>query len=274
MVRWGRMLSYAFLVIFMVWSILPVVWTVLSSFKTQIQIYDVALLFTPTIDNWISVISGEHAEVVKFYANSLIIATASTAIALFLGFIASYAFSRFNIKRSNDLLFFIFSQRIIPAAAIILPLYILFRYVGLLDTYWALILPYSVINLTFSVWMLKSFLDDISPEVEDAALLDGATLPEVLREIVAPQISGGIVATGVFLFAMTINEFFIASVLTGTYARPVSVAVVNFLPTGMRGALYGPACAVAILMALPSIVTFILFRKYMVRGFTLGIVRR
>lgn len=269
-----KWVSWIVLGLFVVWSLFPLFWTVLTSFKTIGQVYAVPplIVFPPTLDNWDYVI--RYTEFPRFYLNTLIIAGLSTLLSMTLGLFIAYALARFDIKRKDDIAFFILSQRIIPPATLVIPFYVLFITLGIMDTYWALILPYSVVNLAFSTWILRSLIEEIPSELDDSALLDGASILDVLREIIVPQISIGFVATAVFIFALSSNEYFLASLLTGYRARPVSVAVTMFLPVGVRGAMPGPASVASILMLLPSMMLFTFFQRYIVRGLTFGIVRR
>lgn len=261
------------LAFYLFWVLLPLVWATLNSFKTLRDIYAVPpkIIFEPTLENWDYVI--RYAEFLKYYVNTLIIGLISTLAAMLIGYFMAYAIARFEIKGKDNIAFFVLSQRILPPASIIIPLFIIFDKLGMINTYPAIILPYIVLNLPFSVWILRSFIEDLPKEIEEAALVDGASILRVMFQIVFPQISYGFVATWVFILSLTINEYFLAAILTGAATRPVSVAVTLFLPVGVRGAMPGPACAAGILMLILPITIFAIFHKFLVKGLTFGVVK-
>jgi multiple sugar transport system permease protein len=261
------------LAFYLFWVLLPLVWATLNSFKTLRDIYAVPpkIIFEPTLENWDYVI--RYAEFLKYYVNTLIIGLTSTLAAMLIGYFMAYAIARFEIKGKDNIAFFVLSQRILPPASIIIPLFIIFDKLGMINTYPAVILPYIVLNLPFSVWILRSFIEDLPKEIEEAALVDGASILRVMFQIVFPQISYGFVATWVFILSLTINEYFLAAILTGAATRPVSVAVTLFLPVGVRGAMPGPACAAGILMLILPITIFAIFHKFLAKGLTFGVVK-
>jgi len=261
------------LTFYLFWVLLPLMWAILNSFKTLRDIYAVPpkIIFEPTLENWDYVI--RYAEFLKYYVNTLIIGLTSTLAAMLIGYFMAYAITRFEIKGKDNIAFFVLSQRILPPASIIIPLFIIFDKLGMINTYPAVILPYIVLNLPFSVWILRSFIEDLPKEIEEAALVDGASILRVMFQIVFPQISYGFVATWVFILSLTINEYFLAAILTGAATRPVSVAVTLFLPVGVRGAMPGPACAAGILMLILPITIFAMFHKFLVKGLTFGVIK-
>jgi multiple sugar transport system permease protein len=261
------------LAFYLFWVLLPLVWATLNSFKTLRDIYAVPpkIIFEPTLENWDYVI--RYAEFLKYYVNTLIIGLTSTLAAMLIGYFMAYAIARFEIKGKDNIAFFVLSQRILPPASIIIPLFIIFDKLGMINTYPAVILPYIVLNLPFSVWILRSFIEDLPKEIEEAALVDGASILRVMFQIVFPQISYGFIATWVFILSLTINEYFLAAILTGAATRPVSVAVTLFLPVGVRGAMPGPACAAGILMLILPITIFAIFHKFLAKGLTFGVVK-
>ncbi|MEM4005226.1 MAG: carbohydrate ABC transporter permease [Desulfurococcaceae archaeon] len=261
------------LTLYLLWVLIPLLWASLNSFKTLKDIYAVPpkIIFEPTLENWDYVI--RYAEFLRYYANTMIIGLTSTSIAMLLGYFMAYALARFEIRGRDNIAFFVLSQRILPPASIIIPLFIIFDKLGMINTYPAVILPYIVLNLPFSVWILRSFIEDIPKEIEEAALVDGASILRVMFQITFPQLSYGFIATWIFILGLTINEYFLAAILTGAATRPVSVAVTLFLPVGVRGAMPGPACAAGILMLIPPLLIFGLFHKFLIKGLTFGVVK-
>jgi multiple sugar transport system permease protein len=259
---------------YLAWVLIPLFWTGLNSLKTLGDIYAVPpkLIFTPTLENWDYVI--RYSEFPRYYMNSLIISASSTLIAMLVGYLMAYALARFDVKKGDSIAFFVLSQRVLPPASIAIPLFILFDRLKLIDAYPAIILPYIVLNLPFSLWILRSFIEDVPKDIDEAALMDGASIFRVMFQIILPIIIYGFVATWVFIFTLTINEYFLAAILTGASTRPVSVAVTLFLPVGVRGGMPGQACAAGILMLVLPMIIFTLFHKFLIRGLTFGVVKR
>jgi len=161
-----------------------------------------------------------------------------------------------------------------PPIAIILPLYILFAKIRLLDSYLGIILVFIAFNLPFAVWLMRSFFEDLPKELEEAALVDGASLLGSFFRVILPVVKPGIVACSIYTFVMCINEFFFALVLTGSRVKPASVAILNYLPTGVRGTLFGQAASASILIMLPAMLIFVFLQKSFIRGITFGSVKQ
>jgi multiple sugar transport system permease protein len=160
--------------------------------------------------------------------NSVIIGFGSTFLSIFLGTLAAYAFSRFEMPFKGALFFTILATQFIPAVVVVLPFYLLFRDLGLLDTHLALVIVNLAIVTPFAVWMLKGFLDAVPTESEEAALVDGATRLRVIIDIVVPMVWPGVLVTAVFCFILTWNEFLFALILTRDYAVTLPVGITRF----------------------------------------------
>jgi multiple sugar transport system permease protein len=208
----------------------------------------------------------------KRYFNSLIICITSTALTIILGTIAAYAFSRFKIKGKDDLLFFILSTRMLPPVIVVIPVFLMFRSLGLTDSHLGLILLYTAFNVSFAVWVLKGFIDEIPTEYEEAAMVDGYSRFQAFTKIVLPQSVTGIAATAVFCFIFAWNEYAFAFLLTRNTAQTVPA----WLPyqMGVLGYDWGAAAAGTFLFLLPAMIFTILLRKHLVRGISFGAVRK
>lgn len=204
--------------------------------------------------------------------NSTIIAGISTFLALALGTISAYAFSRFKVKGEDDWLFFILSTRMLPAIVVVIPIFLMFREINLVDTHLGLILLYTALNLSFSVWVMKGFIDEIPIEYEEAALVDGYTRFEAFWKIVLPQAATGIAATAVFCFITAWNEYALALVMTNRYAQTAPPFIPSQLGSGMTD--WTTIAAGTVVFLLPvAIFTFIL-RNHLLRGVTFGAIRK
>jgi len=206
------------------------------------------------------------------YANSLAIGFGSTFLSVVLGTLAAYAFSRFRVPGKDDLLFFILSTRMMPPIAIAIPVYLMFRGVGLNDTHVGLILLYTVVNLSLSVWLLKGFMDEIPREYEEAAMVDGYTRWQAFVKVVLPQAATGIATTAIFCLIFAWNEYAFALLLTSGTAQTSP----PFIPTIIgEGGLDWPAMAAGTtLFLLPVLFFTVLLRRHLLRGVTFGAIRK
>jgi multiple sugar transport system permease protein len=206
------------------------------------------------------------------FVNSLIIAFGSTALSVLLGVTAAYAFSRFKVPLKDDLLFFILSTRMMPPIAVAIPIYLMYREVGLSDTRLGMILLYSAVNVSLAVWLLKGFIDEIPREYEEAALVDGYTRLQAFVKVVLPQATTGIVATAIFCLIFAWNEYAFAVLLTSGEAQTAP----PFIPIiiGEGGQDWPAVAAGTALFLLPILFFTVLLRKHLLRGITFGAVRK
>ncbi|MEA3334987.1 MAG: carbohydrate ABC transporter permease [Chloroflexota bacterium] len=212
------------------------------------------------------------SDYIRRLMNSVIIAGLSTLISVVLGFFAAYAFSRFTIPGENDILFFILSTRMLPAVVVTIPLFLMYRQLGLHDTHIGMILLYTVFNLSFSVWLLKGFIDEIPREYEEAALVDGYTRMQTVFKIVLPQAMTGIAATTVFCLIFAWNEYAFALMLTSNTARTAPPSIATML--GRGGIEWSAIAAGSLGFLIPVVIVVFLLRDYLVRGVTFGAVRK
>jgi multiple sugar transport system permease protein len=204
--------------------------------------------------------------------NSLIIAAFSTLLSVLMAVLAAYAFSRFNLPGKDDLLFFILSQRMLPAVVVTVPIFLMYRELGLYDTHFGMILLYTSFNLSFAVWLLKGFIDEIPREYEEAALVDGYTRLQAFRKIVLPQAITGIAATTVFSFIFSWNEYAFALMLTQDAARTAPPSIPLILGAG--GIEWGTIAAGSMAFLIPVVIVTFLLRRHLLRGITFGAIRK
>jgi multiple sugar transport system permease protein len=261
----------------------PVLWIILTAFKTYNDALAVPakFLFTPTLENFFGVFSRAYSSggqavntgFALFFGNSILCAGLSVAFAIVIGTLAAYGFSRFPLKGNDTYLFIILSTRMLPPIVVIIPIFLMFRVTGLSGTYGGIILLYTAFNLPFAVWMMKSFFDELSPDVEDAARLDGSSGFRVFLKICLPQVRAGLAATAVFGLILTWNEFLFALLLTGVETRTVPVAMAQTIG-GDIGVRWGLLAAIETLFLIPvAVVTFAL-QHHLLRGVTFGTIKR
>jgi multiple sugar transport system permease protein len=206
------------------------------------------------------------------FENSLIIAISSTILAVAIGTFTAYGFSRFRLAGESDLLFFILSTRMLPPVVVAIPMFLMYRAVGLNDTHIGLIILYTAFNLSFSVWLMKGFIDEIPKEYEEAALVDGYTRVQAFFKIVLPQAATGIAATAVFCFITAWNEYAFALMLTSRNAQTAP----PFIPAQVGSGLtdWTTIAAGSFLFLLPVAIFTFLLRNHLLRGVTFGAIRK
>jgi len=260
----------------------PVFWILLTAFKTRADALATPpkLFFTPTLDNFVNVFERASAmggESIStgfglYFFNSIFVASAGVFLALVIGTLASYGFSRYPLKGNDTYLFVILTTRMLPPILVIIPIFLMFRIAGLSGSYWGIILLYAAFNLPFSVWMMKSFFDELSTDVEDAARLDGASDLKVFFKICLPQLKAGLAATAVFALILTWNEFLFALLLTGSDTRTVPVAMSQSMG-GQLGVDWGLLAAIISLFLIPVFIVTYLLQHHLLRGVTFGTVK-
>lgn len=286
----GWALFWAAIAAAFIFFLFPIFWMLETSFKNINEANAQApslFSFHPTLDNYHNVFllttanagsSGTTTtgtDFVRYFFNSIIISGVATVLALLLGTLAAYGFSRFRVVAKNDLLFFILSQRMLPPIAVLIPIFLMYRTLGLVDTYAGMILLYTTFNLPFAVWMMKGFIDEIPREYEDAAMVDGYTRFQAFYKVIVPQSLSALAATAVFCLITVWNEFLFSFVLTtpgGVRTAPVSIAAAA---GGGQGNIdWGLIAATAMLFVLPVVIFTFLVRNHLLRGVTFGAVRR
>ena len=300
-----RRIAGAIVIVYAVVTMIPLLWIIATSFKTPPDsiAYPPKIVFTPSLEGYVNlfttrtrqspemlaqlpppttwydklvrsrnmVIAGP-SNVVPRFVNSIIIAFGSTFLAVFLGTLAAYGFSRFRVPMKDDLLFFILSTRMMPPIAVAIPIYLMYRELGLTDTKLGMILLYTAVNVSLAVWLLKGFIDEIPREYEEAAMIDGYTRLQAFRKAVLPQAATGIAATAIFCLIFAWNEYAFAVLLTSGNAQTMP----PFIPfiIGEGGQDWPAVGAATTLFVIPILVFTILLRKHLLRGITFGAVRK
>ncbi len=301
----AKRIAATIVILYALVSMIPLAWILMTGFKTPPDsiAYPPKLVFQPSLEGYCNlfttrtrqtadyikslgppqticdeitrqrdmVIAGPSNYVPRFW-NSLIIAFGSTFFAVSLGVLAAYAFSRFHVPLADDLLFFILSTRMMPPIAVAIPIYLMYRKLGLSDTALGMILLYTAVNVSLAVWLLKGFIDEIPKEYEEAAMIDGYTRLHAFFKVVLPQAATGIAATAIFCLIFAWNEYAFAVLLTSGEAQTAP----PFIPTIIgEGGMDWPAVgAGTTLFLVPLLVFTVLLRKHLLRGITFGAVRK
>ena len=269
---WGHFLTFITLLIAFL-MFFPVLWMAITSFKTEqtaIQ-YPPVLFFEPTLENWRDAIFD--SPFIKYLRNTVSITFFSTILALLFGLPTAYAMAYYPTKRTEGSMLWIMSTRMLPPAGVIVPLYVIFLKLDLLNTQTGLIILYAAMNFPLIVWMMRSFMQEIPFDIIEAARLDGANLWQEFSKVIFPLLIPGLAATSLLALIFTWNEFFLAVNLTSTLeASPVSVYVSTF--KSAQGELYLAKMSAAVTAAvIPVLIAGWVAQKQLVTGLTMGAVK-
>lgn len=265
----GTVLTHLVLIAACLSILLPVLWTLRTSFANRRIAYDPAtLLFVPTLDNYTKIFATEAF--LKYFWNSLWIGLASTAFSLAVGALAGYSIARFRTG-GQPFSLTVLGTQMLPPVALVIPFYLLAQRFGLLDKGWALALVYLSFNLPFVVWILIGFFQGIPREMEEAALVDGSGQLGAFWRIILPLSLPGLLAAGVFAFVLSWNEFLFALVLTGRNSKTLPVALAGLMSS--QGDQIGAICAATIAMITPIVALTWVIQRFLVRGLTFGAVK-
>jgi multiple sugar transport system permease protein len=271
--REGLILRYLVLGAWAVVCLAPILWFLSIGFRPRTEIITPRPIYLPTfsLDAWVMLWSDWP--IAAYLRNSVLAVAGSVAIDLVLAIPAAYSLTRFDYRGREDIGFYILSTRMMAPAIVAIPIFFLFRNVGLLDSVWALMLIYAAVNLSVVTWIIRSYMLDIPKELEDAARTDGASDLRILWEIIIPACLPGIITAAVIAAIFAINEFLFTLLLASTKnAYTMSVALANFTG-GSDGVIYNAIALVSFLAFLPIFGLVILIQKHLSRGLTMGAVK-
>jgi len=274
--RLPTVLAYAVAIVAAALAIFPIYWMIATSLKTRWDSWRLPpkWLFVPTLENYVSVITGEGwgaTPMGLLLKHSLIISVSATLLALLAGTTTAYSLARFHhVRGSRQFAFWILSTRVFPPVVVALPVFAMMQRLNLVDTYPGLIIPYAAFNIPFVVWMLKGFFEGIPEDLEHSAMVDGATRWQAFRMIALPLVAPGIAATSVLIWVLSWNEFLFALLLTRSL-KTAPVSVTEFVT--MYGIEWGQLTATASMMALPPLILTMLVQKHLIQGLTFGAIK-
>ncbi|MFQ5466757.1 MAG: carbohydrate ABC transporter permease [Kiloniellaceae bacterium] len=301
----GKWIAGVLVIVYALVAVVPLVWIFLTGFKSPPDSisYPPKMIFEPTLEGYVNLFTNRSRQTPEYieslgptetwydeivrkrnmvitgpsrffgrYMNSVAIGFGSTFLAVFLGTLAAYGFSRFKVPLKDDLLFFILSTRMMPPIAVAIPIFLMYRTLGLSDTILGMVLLYTAVNVSLAVWLLKGFIDEIPREYEEAAVVDGYTRLQAFLKVILPQARAGIAATAIFCLIFAWNEYAFALLLTSGNAQTAP----PFIPIIIgEGGLDWPAVAAGTtLFLLPIVIFTVLLRNQLLRGITFGAVRR
>jgi multiple sugar transport system permease protein len=274
-IRWRDLAISALTVLYFVFALFPVVWMIILSLKPQDKLFTTYFQFEPTLAAYIEIFSGTGGQAgatyLRFFINSLVVSLGAVLVSLVVGVPAAYAFARWNFRGGESLLFTLLSFRFAPELMVIIPLLVIYRRLGLFDTHLGLIWVYQLITLPLIVWILRSYFQDLTPELEQSALLDGYNRPQAFLKVAVPLIRPGLAAAGLLAFIFAWNSFIFPFALTGSNAQTVTVGSLSFL--GGAKPRYNLTAAAAVIALIPPLLLALSIQRFLVRGLTFGAVK-
>ncbi len=269
------------LIAYAVFALFPIIWIGMMSLKSHMDIVSPTpkILFTPTLENYRAIWMGTQNKLVEtsstdfllYFKNSCIVTFGAVLLSLLVGVPAAYALARFRFPGKESIAFTFLSFRFAPEIAVIIPIYIIYQQLHLYNTYTGLILVYQLITLPLIIWMIRGYFEDISPEIEQAAQLDGYSWWGVFTKVAIPLAKPGLASTGILAFIFAWNNFIFGLILGAKESFPTTVGTLGFI--SYESVLWGQMAAATIITILPPLVLSIFIQKYLVRGLTMGAVR-
>jgi multiple sugar transport system permease protein len=250
----------------------PIIWMIICSLKTREEILTLPpkWLFVPTLDNYIGLF--EMFNFPKELMNSIFMSLSAVIIAVVVSFLAAYSFSRFKPKGTDLIMFILLSMRMVPAAAVVVPIYLLYAASGWKGTYPGMILFYAMFSIPFSVWILKGFIDGVSERFDETALVNGGSRMHIIFRMVMPQVKPGLIAAFIFNIIFVWNEFLFNYIIGGKRTATVPVGLAQGFTVG-GGIQWDFIATITAFYSIPLIIFIFFFQKYLLVGMTFGTVR-
>jgi multiple sugar transport system permease protein len=281
--RRNHALLHLGLIIYFTASLMPFIWTFLTSLKRSrdVAAAPLKIFFEPTLDNYRAVLFNQYSadsalarvrvDIPASFMNSLIIAGGATLLAMVLGNIAAFALARYKMPEREVYAFFFLAFRFAPVFVFIIPMFLIYQQIGLYNTHLGMILISQVIAIPLIVWVMRSFYESIPPELFDSAALDGATRMQMLRQIALPLAAPGLAATAVLAFIACWNNFVFPFLLGAKQTQTITLATITFI--GYEEVAWGMMTAAAIVTIIPELLLAMLVQRHIVRGLTYGAVK-
>jgi multiple sugar transport system permease protein len=266
--RWvvGLLLAVALL-----WTLVPLLWMLLSSFKNRTDVTSATpqVLFTPTMDNYRNLFTGSN-NLVPYIWHSVLAAGISALLAVCLGALAGYGLARTQMRGKKHLAFWIISTRMAPIAAVVVPLFLIFRGLGLIDSIPGLVLAYLTFNLPFAIWLMSAFFAEVPASLEESALVAGCTRWQAFRTVILPLTKSGLVTTFVLCLVFAWNDYAFAVVFSGPNSQTLPIAASQLVT--QTGIDWGQLTAIGTIVVVPMMLAGLAVRRWLVTGLTLGAV--
>lgn len=273
-------LSDGILLIYFAFALFPLVYMVVISLKSGEELFTTQFVFHPTIENYYFILFGDpraaagvvaRQDFPRYFLNSLILSTGSVIVSLLVGVPAAYALARYRFRFKEDLAFTFLSFRFAPELVVIIPLSVIYRQLGLFDTYWGMIWVLQLVTLPLLIWVLRSYFEDISPDIEQAAMVDGYSWWRIFWSILLPLVRPGLAAAALLAFIFAWNNFIFPLILGASNTETVTVAALGYLSSAQS--FFNRMMAAAVISSVPQIVLALSIQRYLIRGLSFGAVK-
>jgi multiple sugar transport system permease protein len=253
------------------WTLVPLLWMLLSSFKNRADVTAASpkVAFEPTFENYRGLFTGAN-NLTPYIWHSVLAAGLSAVLAVGFGALAGYGLSRTTMRGKKHLAFWIISTRMAPIAAVVLPLFLIFRGIGLIDTIPGLVLAYLTFNLPFAIWLMSAFFAEVPPSLEESALVAGCTRWQAFRWVILPLTKSGLVTTFVLCLVFAWNDYAFAVVFSGPNSQTLPIAASQLVT--QTGIDWGQLTAIGTIVVVPMMLAGLAVRRWLVTGLTLGAV--
>jgi multiple sugar transport system permease protein len=267
----NQFILLAGLILFTFVNLIPIIWGFMISIRQPSDAFAIPpkLIFEPTLlfhyEIWV------ERGFVSFLANSLIIAAGTVLISVPIGTLAAYGLARTKARHSGTLLFGLLAVRMFPQILLAIPFFVMARWLGLIDTYFMMIMAMVALNQPFSIWLMRSFFADVPAELDEAALIDGCNRWQAFYMVILPAVRPGLAVTALFSMLLAYNEFLFALILTGSHTKTLPVAIAEYGGEDIN--YWSISAAGAIGIMLPAVIFTILVQRHLIRGLTFGAVK-
>lgn len=273
--------SDGFLILYFLFALFPIFWMILISLKSTDQLFTTTFFdFTPTLESYRAIIFGEstvgagvvaRVDFMRNFVNSIIVSTGAVIVSLLVGVPAAYALARYDFRFKENLAFTFLSFRFAPELVVIIPLSVLYRQLGLYDTYFGIIWVYQLVTLPLLIWVLRSYFEDISPDIEQAAMIDGYPWWRIFWQILLPLVRPGLAASALLAFVFAWNNFIFPLVLGASNVQTVTVSALGYLSSAQS--FFNRMAAASVVASVPQILLALSIQRYLIRGLSFGAVK-
>jgi multiple sugar transport system permease protein len=257
------------LIVYALFALFPLIWMVLCSFKSDVQMYNTVFRFTPTLENYRNVLFG--TDYFRAFFQNLLVSGVAVVITIVAGVPIAYALARYDFRKKEDVAFTILSFKFAPEILVCLPVFLIFQKIGLYDTYFGLIWVYQLVTMPLVIWVVRGYFEDISVEIEQAAELDGYRWYEIFLKTLVPLIKPGLVAAGLLAFIFAWNDFTFPLILSGFNVQTITITSMRYIASDTVH--YGQVAVAATIAVLPEVIVCLFIQKHLVRGLSFGAVK-
>jgi ABC-type sugar transport system, permease component len=257
------------LIVYAVFALFPLIWMVICSFKSDVEMYNTVFKFTPTLENYKNVLFG--TDYFRAFFQNLLVSGIAVVITILAGVPIAYALARYNFRKKEDVAFQILSFKFAPEILVCLPVFLIFQKIGLYDTYFGLIWVYQLVTMPLVIWVVRGYFEDISVEIEQAAELDGYKWYEIFMKTLVPLIKPGLVAAGLLAFIFAWNDFTFPLILSGFNVQTITITSMRYIASDTVH--YGQVAVASTIAVLPEVIVCLFIQKHLVRGLSFGAVK-